>query len=161
MSQFIASGGQSIGVSASAWVLPMNIQDWFSLGWTGWISLLSKGRSRVLSNTTVQKHQFFGAQPFLWFNSHIHTWLLEKPQLWLDGCFSTKWCLCFLICYLGWSLLFFQGASIFNFMAAVIICSDFGAQKNKVRHCFHCFPIYLPWSDGTESQDLSFLNVEF
>ena len=62
MSQFFASGGQSIGVSASASVLPMNIQNWFPLGWTGWMSLLSKGLSRVFSNTTVQKHQFFGAQ---------------------------------------------------------------------------------------------------
>ena len=62
MSQFFASGGQSIGASASASVLPMNIQDWFPLGWTGWISLQSKGLSRVFSNTTVQKHQFFSAQ---------------------------------------------------------------------------------------------------
>ena len=62
MSQFFASSGQSIGVSASASVLPMNIQDWFPLGWTGWISLQSKGLSRVFSNTTVLKHQFFGAQ---------------------------------------------------------------------------------------------------
>ena len=79
MSQFFASGGQSIGASASASVLPMNIQNWFPLGWTGWISLLSKGFSRVFSNTTDQKHQFFGAQLSLWSNSHIHTWLLEKP----------------------------------------------------------------------------------
>ena len=62
MSQFFASGDQSIGVSASASVLPMNIQDWSPLGWTGWISLQSKGLSRVFSNTTVQKHQLFGAQ---------------------------------------------------------------------------------------------------
>ena len=62
MSQFFTSGSQSIGVSASASVLPMNIQDWFPLGWTGWISLQSKGLSRVFSNTTVQKHEFFGAQ---------------------------------------------------------------------------------------------------
>ena len=65
ISQFFTSGGQSIGVSAWASVLPMNIQDWFPLGWTGWISLQSKGLSRVFSNTTVQKHQFFGAQPCL------------------------------------------------------------------------------------------------
>ena len=77
--QSFTSGGQSIGASASATVLPMNIQDWFPLGLTGLISLLSKGLSRVFSNTTVQKHQFFGAQPSLWSNSHIHTWLLEKP----------------------------------------------------------------------------------
>ena len=76
MSQFFTSGGQSIGVSASASVLPMNIQDWFPLGWTGWISLLSKGLSRVSSNATVQKHQFLGTQLSLW---SIHTWLLEKP----------------------------------------------------------------------------------
>ena len=76
-SQFFASGGQSIGASASA--LPMNIQDWFPLGWTGWISLQSKGLSRVFSNTTVQKHQFFSARLSLWSNSHVHTRLLEKP----------------------------------------------------------------------------------
>ena len=62
MSQFFTSSNQNIGVSASTSVLPMNIQDWFPLGWTGWISLQSKGLSRVFSNTTVQKHQFFGAQ---------------------------------------------------------------------------------------------------
>ena len=72
-------GVQSIGVSASASVLPMNIQDWFPLEWTGWISLQSKGLSRVFSNTTVQKHQFFSAQVSLWSNSHIHTWPQEKP----------------------------------------------------------------------------------
>ena len=78
MSWFFPSGGQSIGISASASVLPTNIQDWFSLGWTGWISLQSKGLSKVFSNTTVQKHQFFSAQLSLWSNSHIHTWPLEK-----------------------------------------------------------------------------------
>ena len=79
VSLFFASGGQSIGVSTSTSVLPMNIQDWFPLGLTDWISLQSKRLSRVFSNTTVQKHQFIGAQPSLWFNSHIHTWFLEKP----------------------------------------------------------------------------------
>ena len=77
--QLFASEGQSIGVSALASVLPMNIQDWFPLRLTGLISLLSKGHSRVFSNATVQKHQFFGAQLSLWSNSHIHTWLLVKP----------------------------------------------------------------------------------
>ena len=79
MSQFFAAGGQTIGVSASASVLPMNIQDWFPVGWTGWISLQSKGLSRVFSNITVQKHQFFSSPLSLWSNCHIHTWLLEKP----------------------------------------------------------------------------------
>ena len=79
MSRLFTSCGQSVGASASASVLPMNIQDWFPLGWTGLISLMSKGLSRVFPNTTVEKHQFFGTQLFLWPNSHIHTWLLEKP----------------------------------------------------------------------------------
>ena len=71
--------GQGIGVSASTSVLPMNTQDWSPLGWTGWISLQSKGLSRVFSNTTVQKRQLFSAQPSTQSNSHIHTWPLEKP----------------------------------------------------------------------------------
>ena len=79
MSQFFTSGRQNIGVSASASVLPMNTQDWSPLGWTGWISLQSKRLSRVFSNTTVQKHQFFSAQPSSQSNSHIHTWPQEKP----------------------------------------------------------------------------------
>ena len=79
MSQLFAWSSQSIRVSASASVLPMNTQDWSSLEWTGWISLQSKGLSRVFSNTTVQKHQFFSIQPSSQSNSHIHTWPLEKP----------------------------------------------------------------------------------
>ena len=79
MSQVFAWGGQSTGVLASISVLTMNTQDWFTLEWTGWISLQSKGLSRVFSNTTVQKHQFFGAQPSSQSNSHIHTWPQEKP----------------------------------------------------------------------------------
>ena len=79
MSQLFAWGGQSIGVSASASVLPMNTQDWSPLGRAGWISLQSKGLSRLFSNTTVQKHQFFGTQLSSQSNSHIHTWPLEKP----------------------------------------------------------------------------------
>ena len=79
MSQLFAWGGQSIGVSALASFLLMNTQDWFPLEWTGWISLQSKGLSRVFSNTTVQKHRFFGAQFSSQSNSHIHIWPLEKP----------------------------------------------------------------------------------
>ena len=80
----------SIGASASASVLPMKIQDWFPLELTGLISLQSKELLRVFSNTTVQKHQSFGAQPSLWSNSHIHTWLLEKPYLWLAEPWSAR-----------------------------------------------------------------------
>ena len=85
VSQLFAWGGESTGVSASASVLPVNTQDWSPLGCTGWISLQSKGLSRVFSNTTVQKHQFFGTQLSSQSNSHIHTWPLEIPQPWLDG----------------------------------------------------------------------------
>ena len=72
--------------------------DWFPLGLTDLISVQSKGLSRIFSSTTVRKHQFFSTQPSLRFNSNIHTWLLEKPQLWLYRPLSAKWCLCFLIC---------------------------------------------------------------
>ena len=82
MSQLFTSGGQNVVVSAS--VLPMNTQDWSPLGWTGWISLQSKGLSRVFSNTTVEKHQFLSTQLSSWSTSHIHTWPQEKPQPWLD-----------------------------------------------------------------------------
>ena len=83
MSRLFTSGGWSIGASASASVLPMTTQDWFPLGLTGLISFLSKGLSEVFSSTTVQKRQFLGAQPSLWSNSHICTWLLEKTTPWL------------------------------------------------------------------------------
>ena len=90
MNRLFTSGDQSIGVSASASVLLMNIQDWFPLRLIGWISLQSKRLWRVFSNTTVQKHQFFGVQPSLWSNSHTHTWLPEKPYLWLYRPLSAK-----------------------------------------------------------------------
>ena len=79
MSQLFVSDGQSIGVSALASVLPMNTQDWSPLGWTGWTSSQSKGLSRVFSNTTLQKHQFFSTQLSSQANFHIYTWPLEKP----------------------------------------------------------------------------------
>ena len=89
MSQLLAPGAQIVGVSASASVLPMNIQGWFLLGLAGLI-LLSKGLSRVFS-TTIWKHQFFGAQPFLWSNSHIHTWLLKKHNFdYTDLCWESN-----------------------------------------------------------------------
>ena len=101
MSQFFASGGQSIGVSASTSVLPMNTQDWSPLGWTGWISLQSKGLSRVFSNTTVQKHQFFGTQLY-------SPTLTSIPDYWKNHSFdytdlSRQSNVCFWIYYLVWS----------------------------------------------------------
>ena len=98
MSRPLASGGKSIGASAS--VLPMNIQGWFSLGLTALISLQSKGLSRVFCSTTVQKHQFFGVQPSLWFNCHICTWILEKS---LTIRIFVSRVMYLLICYLGLS----------------------------------------------------------
>ena len=93
-SQFFASGGQSIGVSASASVLPMNIQDWFPLGWTGLISLKSKGLSRVFSDTTVQKHQLFGTQFNLGSRAVMYgceSWTVNKAKQWrIDG--FELWC---------------------------------------------------------------------
>ena len=94
MSQFFPLGGQSIGASVSASVLPINIQDWFSLGLTGWISLQSKGLLSLLQHHK-QKNQFFGTQPSLWSDSHICTWLLEKPKLWLYGPLSAVMTLLF------------------------------------------------------------------
>ena len=105
MSQLFASGGQNIGVSASASVLPMNIQDWFPLGLTGltsWTSVL-QGTLRVFSNTTIQMHQFFGVQLSLWSNVHIHTWQLEKNIALTIRTFVSKVISYFLIQCLGLS----------------------------------------------------------
>ena len=155
MTRHFASGGQSIGASAS--VLSMNIQSWFPLGLTGLISLQTKGLS-VFSSTTIWKHQSFGAQPSLWSSSHICTWLLEKPQLWLDGPLSAKWCHCFLKQYLGFLprskrllISWLQSSSV------VIL------EPKKINLPLFPFfsPIYLPSSDGTGCHDLNFLNVEF
>ena len=112
MSRLFTTSGQSIRASASASVLPMSIQGSFPLGLIGLI-LWSKEFSGVFSNTTIPKYQFFSAQPSLWSNSQVCTWLLEKTQLWLCGHFSAKWCLCFLICCLVLSLFPFQLARIF------------------------------------------------
>ena len=100
MSWLFASSSQNIGVSASASVLLVNIQDWFPLGLTGLISLLSKELSRVFFSTTVWKHQFFGTQPSLWSNSHIHTQLLGKTIALAIWTLVSKWCLCFLVLFL-------------------------------------------------------------
>ena len=154
MSQLLTSSGQSTGASAS--ILPMNIQGWFPLRLTGLISLLSKRLSRAFSSTTVWKHQIFKALPSFWSNSHIHTWLLgKKTQLWLYKPLPAKWYLCFLIPCLICHSFSSKEQESFDFIAAVTVCSDFGAQENKVCHCFHFFPIYLPWFDGTRCHDLS------
>ena len=101
LSWLFTSGGQSIGASTSAPVIPMNIQGWFPLGFTDLNSLLSKGLLTVFLITTIQKHHFFGSQTSLWSNSHIHIWLLERLWLRLYGLLLEKWCLCFLMHCLG------------------------------------------------------------
>ena len=154
VSQLFALSGQSTGDSASASNPLVNIQDWFSLGLTGLISLQSKGLSSVLYNTTVQKHQFFGAQPSLWSKTHNHMWLLNITlTIWI---FVSK----------VMSLLFnMLSRLVIDFLprsrrllsswlqspSAVILES-----KKIVSHCFHCFPNYLPWSDGNRCLDLCF-----
>ena len=121
--------------------LPVNIQDWSPLGWTGWISLLFKGLSRVFSNTTVQKHQFFGPQPSLWTNSHIQ----KNHSFGYRDLLSAKRCLCFLTCcsceYM-FVIVFLPRSkhlliSWLQSPSAVIL-----EPQTKVCYCFHCFPIY-------------------
>ena len=148
--------------SFSCSISPSNEYSGFPLVLTSLISLQSKGLSRIFSSTTIQKHQFYGIHPSLWSNSHIHTWLLEKPQLWLYGPLLTKWCLCFFNMLSRFVIAFLSRTKhLFDFVAAVTVRSDFRAQENKICHSFHCLPIYLPWSDGTGCHDLHFLNVEF
>ena len=133
----------------------MNIQGWSPLGLTGLISLLSKVLSRVFSSTTARKHQFFGTQPTLRSNSHIHRWLTGKTIV------STIWAFVAKVMSLLFNTLsrfivaFLPRNKCLNFMATVR--SGFGAQENKICHCFHFFPFYLPWSG---CYGLSFFNVE-
>ena len=157
MSRLLASGGQSIGVAASASVLPMNIQDLFPLGWTGWISLQSKRLSRVFSSTTVwkllQHSAFFTVQlshPCMTTGRTIAL----TTQIFVSNVIS----LLFDMLY-RFDIAFLPSSKCLNFMAPVY--GNFGAWENKVCRCFHCFPICLPWSDGTRCHDLCFLNAEF
>ena len=150
-----------IGASASTSVLPMNIQDWFPLGWTGWISMQSKGRSRVFSSSTNSKASILRGSAFF-IVQLLHPYMTTRKTIAL-----TRWTFVGKVMSLLFNMLsrlvtaFFPKEQVpFNFMAAITICSDFAAPRNKVCHCFHCFPIYFPWSDGTGCHDLSFLNVE-
>ena len=160
MSQLFASGGQSIGVSSSTSVLPMNTQDWFPLEWTGWISLQSEGLSRVFSITTVQKHQFFSAQ--LSSQSNLHPYMTTGKTIALTRQTFVGKVMSLLFNMLSRLVITFLPRSkrlLISWLqspSAVIL----EPPQNKIWHCFHCFPIYLPWSDGTGCHDLSFLNVE-
>ena len=154
----------SIGASASASVFPMNIQDWFPLRLTGLISLQSKGLSRVFSNNTVWKHRFFTLNLFLVQLSQPHmtagkTTALTR-QTFVGKVMSPLFNMLsrFITSFLPVS----KGLLISWLQSPFHGCSDFEAPQNyKVCHCFHCFPIYLPWSDVARCHDLSFLNVDF
>ena len=159
VSRLFTSGGQSIGASAS--VLPMNIQDWFPLGWTGWISLMSKGLSRVFSNTTVQK-----------LNSLVSSFLYAPTLISIELTTGKTIALTrqTFVCRVRYLLFNMLSRLVITFLprskrllkiswiqspSAVIL-----EPQNIKSHCFHCFFIYVPWSDGTGCHDLSFLNVE-
>ena len=130
----------------------MNVQDWFSLGLIGLISLLSKGLSRFFSSTAIWKHQYFGTQPSLWVNSHIHTWLLEKPYLWIHVPLSAKWCLIFnMLSRFVTAFLPKSKHLLISWLQSP--SSDFGAQEKKICPCFHFSPFYLPWTYGTRCHE--------
>ena len=161
-SQFFTSGGQRTGVSASTSVLPMNIQDWIPLRWTGRISLQSKELSRVFSNTTVQKHQFFGTLLSLWSSSltSIHDYwknhsLDEMDLCWQNNVSAFKMLSRLVVTFLPTSkrllISWLQSPS-------TVILKPPKIKSDTVYPCFH---IYLLWNDGTRCHDLSFLNVEF
>ena len=158
MSQLFISGGQRIGVSASASVLPMNTQDWFPLWWTGWISLQSKGLSRVFSNTTVQKHQFFYCSAFFVVQLS-HPYMTSGKTIALTRRTFVSKVMSVLFNMLSRLVLTFLSRS--KCLLSSWLQSPFAVilepPKNKV---WHCFPIYLPWSEGTGCHNLSFLNVE-
>ena len=174
MSKLFTWGGQSIGVSASASVLPVNTQDWSPLGWTGWIFLWVQGTLKSL----LQHHS---SEASILRCSALFTVQLSHPYMTTGKTIAlNRWTFvgkvmslllnmlsrlvitflprskCLLISWLRdfGVILFF-----YLFVCLFVFCSDFGAQKNKVIHCFHCFPIYFPWSDGTRCHNLSFLNV--
>ena len=161
MSQLFTSGGQSIGVSASTSVFPMNTQDWSPLGWTGWISLPSKGLSRVFSIITVQKHHFFWHSAFYMVQlSHPYMSTGKITDLTRQTFLGNVRALLFNMLS-TFVIAFLWRNKCLNFMPEVTICSDFRTQKNKVCHCFHCFPIYLPWGMGPDAMILVFWMLSF
>ena len=156
MSQLFASGGQSIGVSASTSVLPMNTQDWFPLGWTGRISLQSKGLARIFSNTTVLKASILRRSTF--FRVQLsHPYMTTRKTIALTGQIFVGKVMFLLFNMLSRLVIIFLSRSKHLLISwlqsplAVIL----EPPKNKVSHYFHCFPIYLPWSDRTRCYDLS------
>ena len=157
-SLLFTSGSQSTGASGLASVLPMNIQGWFHLGLTGLITLQSKGLLRVFSSTTVQKHQFSAFFMVQLSHPYMTTGKAIALTWWT---FVGKVMFCFFNMLSMFVIAFLSRDKCLNFMAAVTVHSDFGAQENKICQCFHFFPFYLSWSDRTGCHDLSVLNAEF
>ena len=153
-----ASGGHSIGTSASASILPMNIQDWFPLELT-LISLQSKGFSRVFSNTTIFKASVLWPS-FLYGPTHtpIHDYWKNHSFEYTDLCHKVLSLLFNTLSRFG--IVFIPRSKCLNVMVAVTVCSDFGAQENKSVTVSIFSPVYLPWTNGTGFHHLSFLNVE-
>ena len=155
-----AWSGQSIGASALASFLPMNTQDWSPLGWTDWISLQSKGLSRVFSNTTVQKHHSLAL-------SFLHSPTLTSYMTTGKTIALTRWTFVGKVMALLFNIL---SRLVINFLpkSKHLLISwlqyhlrwFWSPKEKKVWHCFHCFPICFPWSDRTGCHDLCFLNVE-
>ena len=161
MSQLFPWGGQSIGVSASTSVLPTNTQDWSPLGWTGWISLQSKGFLTVFSNTSVQKHQFFSAQLSSPSNSQ-HPYMTTGKTIALTRRIFVGKAMSLLFNMLPRLVITFLPRSKRRLISWLRSPPTVILEPPKiVYHCFHCFSIYLPWSFGTRYCDHSFLNAEF
>ena len=158
VSQLFAWGGQSIGVSASVSVLPMNTQDWSPLGW-----LVGSPCSPRDSQESSPTPQFKSINSSVFFTVQLsYPYVTTGKTIALTRQTFVGKVMSLLFNMLSRLAITFlpRSKESFNFVAAITICSDFGAPQNKVWHCFHCFPIYLLWSDGTRCHDLSFLNVE-
>ena len=141
--------------------LLMNIQDWFPLGMTGLISLQSSEHSRVFSSTTIQKHQLFPTQPFFMVKLS-YLYITTGKTIALNIQTFVRKVISLLFKMLSkFVIAFLSKARHLLISWLQSLSSDFGTQENKVCHCFHCLPSYLPWSDGTGCHDLCFLNVEF
>jgi len=156
MSQLFSWGGQSTGVSALALFLPKNTQDWSPLGWTGWLSLRPKGLSRVFSKTTIQKHQFFGAQ--LSSQSNSHPYMTTGKTVALTRQTFVGKVLSLLLNMLSRLVITFLPRSKHLLISWLQSPSAVSSEPRKI--VWHCLPIYFPWSDGTRCHDLRFLNVE-
>ena len=156
MSWLLTSGGQSIGTSASASVLPVNTQGWFPLGLTGLISWQSKGLSRVFFK--IWKHKFFSIQLSLWSNSHICTWKNHSFD-YMDLCQEVMSLLFNMLSRLVIAFLLRGKHLLISWLQSP--SAMIWEPKKKICQRFHFFPFYLPWSDGTRCHYLSFLNIEF